>query len=105
MVERKTRPDTEQKRDVILTKALDYAIQMGWENFKRDDFCNEIGIATGSINYHFKSMDGFKRAIMRKAVAKRIVPIVAQGIAMRCSVARAAPESLKKLAIAHMMAN
>jgi AcrR family transcriptional regulator len=105
MHERKTRESTEVKRDVILSEGLKFAIENGWDNLTRDAFCTHMGIAAGSVNYHFGDMAGFRRAIMRKAVAKREVAIVADGIASKCKEARNAPESLKKLAIAHMMMN
>jgi len=103
--ERKTRETTEAKRIELLNEGLKHAISIGWENFTRESFCTHMGIAVGSINYHFKDMTGFRRAIMRKAIAKREVAIVAGGIESRCPVAKSAPESLKKQAIAYMMEN
>lgn len=103
MNERKSKPESIEKREAMLVKGLDYAIQNGWENLTRDNFCGEIGIANGSMNYHFESMEGFKRGVMRKAVESQVIPVVAQGIANKCSVACAAPDTLKKLAIVHMM--
>lgn len=103
--ERKTRQSTEEKRVELLNEGLKHAISIGWENFTREAFCTHMGIAVGSINYHFKDMAGFRRAIMRKAIAKRNVQIVAGGIESRCPVAKSAPESLKKLALAYMMDN
>ena len=105
MQERKTRESTEKKRHIIVSEGLEFTIKHGYDNLTREAFCEHIGIAAGSINYHFGDMAGFRRAIMRKAIAKRIVEVVADGISAKCEVARKAPESLKKLAIEHMMAN
>lgn len=95
------------RENTIRCNILEVAYQLaqvdGWNNFKRDDVAEKAGVATGSVSYHFKTMDGLRDAVMRKAVHTRCLSIVADGLAARNACAQAAPEGLKREALATLM--
>ena len=87
------------KRDIILQAAVEEALIKGYENFTRDGTAERAGIAAGSVNTHFKDMAQLRRAVMCEAIQHRHIDILAQGLAEWCSVARNAPEDLKREAL------
>lgn len=87
------------KRDIILQAAVEEALVKGYENFTRDGTAERAGVAAGSVNTHFKDMAQLRRAVMYEAIQHHHIDILAQGLAERCSVARDAPEELKREAL------
>lgn len=87
------------KRDIILQAAVEEALVKGYENFTRDGTAERAGVAAGSVNTHFKDMAQLRRAVMYEAIQHHHIDILAQGLAEGCSVARDAPEELKREAL------
>lgn len=90
-------------RCAILESAYQLAQREGWSNFKRDDVAEHAGVATGSVSHHFRTMDGLRNAVMRKAVQMGCLSIVADGLAARNEYAQQAPEGLKRQALDTLM--
>lgn len=87
---------TNAMRCNILEAAYQLAQLDGWTNFKRDDVAEKAGVATGSVSHHFRTMDGLRDAVMRKAIQTECLSIVADGLAARNKYAQSAPEGLKR---------
>ena len=94
---------TNAMRCNILEAAYQLAQMDGWTNFKRDDVAEKAGVATGSVSHHFKTMNGLRDAVMRKAIQTECLSIVADGLAARNKYAQGAPEGLKREALATLM--
>lgn len=87
----------------ILEAAYQLAQADGWSNFKRDDVAEKAGVATGSVSHHFKTMNGLRDAVMRKALQTGCLGIVADGLAARHKYAQSAPEGMKREALETLM--
>ena len=87
------------KRDIILQAAVEEALIKGYENFTRDGTAERAGVAAGSVNTYFKDMAQLRRVVMHCAIQNRHLDILAQGLAEGCSVARDAPDDLKREAL------
>lgn len=86
-------------RDQILTAAFDEAVQAGFYTMTRDNIAERAGVATGSVNHHFKDMANLRHAVMRKAIQTEQLCIIATGLAQGDDIARSAPEGLKRRAL------
>jgi len=87
------------RRDVIMAAAIELAARDGWQNLTRDGVAGAAGVATGSINHIFGTMDALRDAVMVDAVKREHIAIIAQGLAAGHPAARQAADDLKEAAI------
>lgn len=92
----------EQRNRRILEAAAQLAAERGYQHITRSDVAERAGVAVGSVNNAFGTMDGLRDAVMRKAVADEHGGIVGQGLAARHPVALEAPPRLKERAAASL---
>lgn len=91
------------RKHEILQSAVTLALQIGYKTITRHLVARESGISDGLINVYYKTMDDLRRAVMHYAIEHRLVPIVAQGIVARDSVALRADAELKKQVADYMI--
>jgi hypothetical protein len=60
----------------------------------------DAGCSSALISFYFGTMVQLRRHIMRAAIQRQNLPIIAQGLAVGDPHARRAPEALKQAAIA-----
>lgn len=82
----------------VLDAATLLAVQKGYRNFTRRDVASVAGVAVGSVNNAFVTMDGLRDAVVAAAVASGNLAIVGQALADRHPAALAAPDDLKESA-------
>lgn len=105
MSDPKTRMKPEARREHILSVAIDICNKQGYNNLTRERIATQAGIATGLVNHAFTTMTKLRRAVMRAAIQREILPIVAQGIATGCSIAHDADNVLKHKAMTWLIEN
>lgn len=88
----------------VLNAAVAVAESLGFAAFTRSDVAAQAGVATGSVNNAFGTMDGLRDAVMAEAIAREMLPLVAQGVAARHPAALAATPELKARALASLAA-
>jgi len=96
----KLKPADRKKQ--ILDGALNVASLVGYQNVTRDAVATAAGVSTGLINLHFSTMAQLKRDIMRAAVKREVLSVIAQGLAAHDAHARKASEDLKRRALASL---
>lgn len=90
----------EERKREILNAAIALAKVSGYRTLTRDGVADRALVSTGLISYHFETMDALKRLVVKTAIEKEILPIIAQALADGDLQARNAPERLKKQALA-----
>lgn len=90
--------NSEDRKADILTAALDLAAVMGYQNVTRSAVADKLSISPALVNRHFTTMAQLKRDIMRAAVARPCLHVVAQGMALRDPRAMRASAELKERA-------
>lgn len=93
-----------ERHEQILNGAIEHAKAVGFGRMTRDGVAALCGLAPASINLHFSTMTQLRRDVMRAAVKREILPIVAQGLAMKDPHACKAPHALQERALAALMA-
>jgi AcrR family transcriptional regulator len=94
-VSRQTRAENmRESRDfAVLEAAIAEAREQGYQFITRDAVAARAGVSVGGVNNAFGTMVDLKRAVLRAAIEREILPIVAEGIAMGSPVvADLAPE-------------
>ncbi|MGL4894253.1 MAG: TetR family transcriptional regulator [Shewanella sp.] len=104
MSDQRTRMKPEVRREQILAAAIVVANEQGYNALTRDGVAKAAGVATGQVNHIFNTMAQLRRAVMRAAVHRELLPIVAQGLAQGDKDAHAAPDWLKRKALDSLIA-
>lgn len=94
----------EDRDNRILNAAIELAKEDGYQWITRDAVAARAGVSPATINNVFGTMVDLKRAVLRAAVEREIVEIVAQGLADRHQIAQDAPSELKAQAALLMVA-
>ncbi len=87
------------RRDDLLAASIAIALETGFNSLTRDGIADRAGVSAGQVNHTFNTMVQLRRAVMRAAVSRELLPIVAQGVAMGDKVACNAPEELQQRAL------
>lgn len=94
----------ENRNRAVLDAAVALAAERGYRNMTRAEIAERAGVATGSVNNAYGTMEALRDAAMSAAVDRGIVAVVAQGIADRHPAALAAPQDLKDSALQSLAA-
>lgn len=94
----------ENRNRAVLDAALLLAAQRGYRNITRRQVADEAGVAVGSVNNAFGTMDGLRDAVMAAAVERELPAIIAQGLAERHPAALGAHPGLRTRALASLAA-
>lgn len=90
-----------ERKAEILQAAINVASRPGgWGNLTREAVAKEAECAEGLPSKYFGTMTNFKRAIMRAAISRKNLPVIAQGLADGDKVAAKVDEALKREALA-----
>jgi AcrR family transcriptional regulator len=88
------------RHDDILAAALRVSVTVGYNRITRDDIALAAGCSPALVSEMFGTMTCMRRALMRAAVANAVLPVIAQGLALRDPHALRAPAELRAAAAA-----
>lgn len=89
-----------QRRAQILDKALELSKQRGYLAITRDLVATACEVSPALVSHYFAGMDGLRSEIMRAAVKRECLPVIAQGTLNRHPVAMRSPRKLRDKALA-----
>jgi len=95
----KSRTNPKDRKQQILNAAISVARDKNYSTITREDIANRAQVSTGSVARYFGTMCQVRRAIMRAAIQKEILPIIAQGLVGNDKNAEKAPAQLKEKAM------
>jgi AcrR family transcriptional regulator len=94
----RTRLTRRVRRDEIMAAALRVSADIGYNRITRDDIALAAGCSPALVSELFGTMTALRRQIQRSAVARHVLPVIAQGLALRDPHALRAPAELRTLA-------
>jgi AcrR family transcriptional regulator len=97
-----TRLDPKERKNQILDVAVTLAATYGINTLRRDSVAKAAEVSDGLVSRYFNTMNQLRRAVMRAAVHREILPIIAEGIALRDPDALKASEELRAKALASL---
>lgn len=92
----------EARGDMLLNVAIDLAAKHGLAKVTRDQIATKAKVSPGLVTARLGTMKEMRRTIMRNAVVREILPIIAEGLVTRDRHAMEAPEALRQRAAAHL---
>lgn len=93
------RQDAKLRREEILKAGLLVAEKHGYSKVTREKIAAELEISGPAIQYHFRTMQQLRNDLMRFAVKKCNLRVIAQGIAANDKTALKAPAGLRRQAL------
>lgn len=96
----RTRMGRRERYDIILSAALRVACDVGYNRITRDDIAMAAGCSPALVSDFFGTMPSLRRTIVRAAITQRVLPVVAQALAIRDPHALRAPQELRDAAAA-----
>ena len=84
----------------ILDAALVVAARSGYDRMTRDDIAAQAKTSCGLVSHHLGTMPQLRRAVMRAAVTRGVLAVVARGLAVKDPQALKAPDTIKRQAAA-----
>lgn len=91
------KPDV--RKDAIVSAALRLSAATHYLQVQRKQIADELGVTPPALTYHFGTMQQLRHAIMRAAIAKENLTVIAQGLVAQDEHALKAPEALRRRAI------
>lgn len=85
----------EAREALLIDTALKLAAKHGLSTLTRDQIAEAADVSPGLVSARLGTMVAMRRTVMRQAVARGDVKVVAQGIAMRDPHALKAPAELR----------
>lgn len=89
------RLDPTVRTDQLLDAALAVVARDGWAALTRDAVAAAAGVSPGLVSARLGTMDQLRRSVMRRAVTRRVVRVVAEGLARRDPHAARADQTLR----------
>ncbi len=90
-------------REKILEAAYQMAVRNGFNTLTRDSIAAEAEIAKGAINHHFGTVSVVRNEVMRIAIEREQLSIIAQGLATDDGIAKSAPLELRTRALTTLL--
>ena len=94
MKERK-REEPAIRKQQILDAGIKMATKHGYQSITREDVASAADVSVGLVSKYFLTMANLKRAIMRAAIDREILSIVAQGVSLRDPLTRSISGTLR----------
>lgn len=86
----------------LLDTALQLAVDHGWRNLTHHAVAVAAHVSNGLVVARLGTKQEMLRAVMRRAVNRGVVPVVAEGLAVGDKHARRAGETLRAAAAEHV---
>ncbi len=100
MTDKQTRLKPEVRRDEILSAAFALAASKHYQQLTCGEVAEQAGVSRTAVLYHFGSVPRLRAAIVRAAVAREHLPIIAQAVTAFDPVVRCASKGLRDRAVA-----
>lgn len=88
-----------ERREQLLRTAVGLAAKGDYTALTRAEIAQAAGCSTALVTHYFETVTQLRRAIIRRAVKDRVLPVIAQGLAKRDPHAKKAPDDLKQAAV------
>lgn len=92
------RLDPRDRREQLLAAALEVAAQVGYQQITRQEVAARAGVEPALVTHYFGTMPKLRRHVIRAAVARGCLRVVAQGLAVKDPHALKASDEMKEQA-------
>jgi AcrR family transcriptional regulator len=90
------------RKELILCAAIELALKVGYQHLIRDEVAKKAGVSGPLLNKHYGTIRELRQQVLKTAIEKGIIEIVAQGLGMRDPIALKATDEIKQKAFNFM---
>jgi AcrR family transcriptional regulator len=94
-----TRLQPDARKAQIIDGALEAARSQGLAKLTRENIAAHVNVSPALVSRYLGTMTELRRTLMRAAIKREILEIIAEGIATRDKIAARVPEELKRRAL------
>lgn len=94
----KSRVPANMRKEQILGVAIDQATEKGYHKITRDGVADAAGVSHSLVSRYFRTMGQLRTDVMRAAIKRGLLAIIAQGLVNGDERAKKAPDHLKEQA-------
>lgn len=102
-MKKRQRINPEVRKKQLLEVALKLAEEIGYQNLTQYTIATAAKVSPKLAIHYFSTMTQLKRAVIRAAIEREIIPIIAQGIGAQDIHAHKAPDALKEKAAQYLL--
>lgn len=95
---RRKRLTREERKEQFVEEAIELAISVNWSAVTQINLATRLSCSPGLILHYWPTVDAFRSEVMRVAVEREIVSIIAQGLGAENAEALVAPRELREQA-------
>lgn len=88
-----------ERNTKVLNAACEVALEAGLSGLTRRAVALRAGVGLGSVNLSFGNLRGLHEAVVREAINRPLLTVLAQALAIGDPIARDAPEPLRLAAL------
>lgn len=92
--------EKDARKASVLEAAIIVAEKIGFANMRTKDIAEQAQCGHGTVTLYWHTMGQLRRGVMRAAIQRKRLKIIAVGLAIGDKDAKKAPEDLKKAALA-----
>lgn len=96
---KQTRMKPEARKEEILTAALAIASMSHYLKVTREQIARKAGVSATAVQYHFHTMCQLRKELIRAAIKRECLPVIAQGYVAKDPCVLRAPEDLRRRAV------
>lgn len=100
-VDRK-RAAPELRRKYVLEVAIELAKTKGYNTLTRNEVATGANVSPGLVSHYFQSTEALRVVVLKTAVKREVLEIVAQGLVRGDPIAVQAPKELKYRAVSYL---
>jgi len=93
------RLEPKERKALILTAAVTVARTKGFQHMTREAIAAMAGITPALVTHHYTTMTQMRRAVMRAAVQREVLSVIAYGLVTGDRYARKASPELRQKAM------
>jgi AcrR family transcriptional regulator len=96
------RKEPAERKQELLEVAIHLAKEVGYSHITRNEVARRAGVAYGLVTLYFKTIENLKRLVVKEAIKREIVQILAQALARKETLTRKLNPDLLEKVIRHL---
>ena len=96
------RENQDTRRKEILNAAIELAVKLGYQQITRELVANKAKTSIALVTWYFDNMSNLKSEIMKAAISRENLPLIAQGLSLGDSHAQSINKELRNKVIEYL---
>ncbi len=100
--EMRNRKEPEERKREILEAAIELSKKIGYSHITRDGVAEQAGTSYALVSVYFGTIENLKIEVLKEAIKKEVLEIIAQGLARKETLTARLPLKLKRKVLQYL---